>query len=193
MAEKEQNQEEKNQTEEKKQEVEKQEVEKQEIEQEEEESKEKTEEIKLKDTILLQKEQLEEQEDRLKRLMAEFDNFKKRSAKEREGLYNSLISDIFSSLLPVIDNLEKAVETKTEDESYKQGVELVLKQFKDVLTSNGVEEIQAVGQAFDPELHEAVSSVVDETLGEKVIKEEYRKGYKIGSKVIRHSMVVVAN
>ena len=193
MAEKEQNQEEKNQTEEKKQEVEKQEVEKQEIEQEEEESKEKTEEIKLKDTILLQKEQLEEQEDRLKRLMAEFDNFKKRSAKEREGLYNSLISDIFSSLLPVIDNLEKAVETKTEDESYKQGVELVLKQFKDILTSNGVEEIQAVGQAFDPELHEAVSSVVDETLGEKVIKEEYRKGYKIGSKVIRHSMVVVAN
>ncbi len=198
MAEKEQNQEEKNQTEEKKQEVEKQEVEKQEIqqeeiEQEEEESKEKAEEIKLKDTILLQKEQLEEQEDRLKRLMAEFDNFKKRSAKEREGLYNSLISDIFSSLLPVIDNLEKAVETKTEDESYKQGVELVLKQFKDVLTSNGVEEIQAVGQAFDPELHEAVSSVVDETLGEKVIKEEYRKGYKIGSKVIRHSMVVVAN
>ena len=185
MAEKEQNQEEeKNQTEVKKQ---------QEIEQEEEESKEKAEEIKLKDTVLLQKEQLEEQEDRLKRLMAEFDNFKKRSAKERENLYNSLISDIFSSLLPVIDNLEKAVETKTEDENYKQGVELVLKQFKDVLTSNGVEEIQAVGQVFDPELHEAVSSVVDENLGEKVIKEEYRKGYKIGSKVIRHSMVVVAN
>lgn len=185
MAEKEQNhEEEKNQAEVKKQE---------EIEQEEEESKEKTEEIKLKDTILLQKEQLDEQEDRLKRLMAEFDNFKKRSAKEREGLYNSLISDIFSSLLPVIDNLEKAVEAKTEDESYKQGVELVLKQFKDVLTNNGVEEIQTVGQTFDPELHEAVSSVVDETLGEKVIKEEYRKGYKIGSKVIRHSMVVVAN
>ena len=187
MAEKEQNQEEeKNQTEVKKQQEQK-------IEQEEEESKEKKEEIKLKDTVLLQKEQLEEQEDRLKRLMAEFDNFKKRSAKERENLYNSLISDIFSSLLPVIDNLEKAVEAKTEDENYKQGVELVLKQFKDVLTSNGVEEIQAVGQVFDPELHEAVSSVVDETLGEKVIKEEYRKGYKIGSKVIRHSMVVVAN
>ena len=152
-----------------------------------------SEETKLKDTILLQKEQLDEQEDRLKRLMAEFDNFKKRSAKEREGLYNSLISDIFSSLLPVIDNLEKAAQAKTEDESYKQGVELVLKQFKDVLASNGVEEIETVGQTFDPELHEAVSSVVDETLGEKEIKEEYRKGYKIGSKVIRHSMVVVAN
>lgn len=154
---------------------------------------EKDEQTKLKDTILMQKEKLDEQEDRLKRLMAEFDNFKKRSSKEREGLYNSLISDIFSSLLPVIDNLEKAVEAKTEDEAYKQGVELVLKQFKDVLSANGVEEIETVGQVFDPELHEAVASVTDETLGEKVIKEEYRKGYKIGSKVIRHSMVVVAN
>ena len=156
-------------------------------------SEEKNEQTKLKDTILLQKEQLEEQEDRLKRLMAEFDNFKKRSSKEREGLYNSLVSDIFSSLLPVIDNLEKAVEAKTKDEAYKQGVELVLKQFKDVLSANGVQEIEAVGQVFDPELHEAVASVTDENLGEKVIKEEYRKGYKIGSKVIRHSMVVVAN
>lgn len=154
---------------------------------------EKDEQTKLKDTILMQKEKLDEQEDRLKRLMAEFDNFKKRSSKEREGLYNSLISDIFSSLLPVIDNLEKAVEAKTEDEAYKQGVELVLKQFKDVLVANGVQEIETVGQVFDPELHEAVASVTDENLGEKVIKEEYRKGYKIGSKVIRHSMVVVAN
>lgn len=154
---------------------------------------EKDEMTKLKDTILLQKEQLEEQEDRLKRLIAEFDNFKKRSAKEREGLYNSLISDIFTSLLPVIDNLEKAVSAKTEDEAYKQGVELVLKQFKDVLSANGVEEIETVGKTFDPELHEAVSSVVDENLGEKEIKEEYRKGYKIGTKIIRHSMVVVAN
>lgn len=157
------------------------------------ETEEKDEQTKLKDTILLQKEQLEEQEDRLKRLMAEFDNFKKRSSKEREGLYNSLVSDIFSSLLPVIDNLEKAVQAKTEDEAYKQGVELVLKQFKDVLSANGVQEIETVGQVFDPELHEAVASVQDESLGEKVIKEEYRKGYKIGSKVIRHSMVVVAN
>ena len=161
------------------------------------EQTEKTEELdeatKLKDTILLQKEQLEEQEDRLKRLMAEFDNFKKRSSKERESLYNSLISDIFTSLLPVIDNLEKAVSSATEDEAYKQGVELVLKQFKDVLTSNGVQEIEAVGKTFDPEVHEAVGTVIDENLGEKVIKEEYRKGYKIGAKVIRHSMVVVAN
>ncbi len=158
-----------------------------------EKTEEKDELTKLKDTILLQKEQLEDQEDRLKRLMAEFDNFKKRSSKEREGLYNSLISDIITSLLPVIDNLEKAAYVKTEDEAYKQGVELVLKQFKDVLTANGVQEIEAVGMPFDPEVHEAVGMVTDETLGEKIIKEEYRKGYKIGSKVIRHSMVVVAN
>ena len=96
-------------------------------------------------------------------------------------------------MLPVIDNLEKAAEAETQDEGYKQGVELVLKQFKDVLSANGVNEIESVGQTFDPELHEAVGSVKDETLGEKEIKEEYRKGYKIGSKVIRHSMVVVAN
>ena len=154
---------------------------------------EKIEQTKLKDTILLQKEQLEEQEDRLKRLMAEFDNFKKRSTKEREGLYNSLVSDIFTSLLPVIDNLEQAVNAKIEDEAYKQGVELVLKQFKEVLEANGVHEIEALGQVFDPELHEAVASVEDTSLGEKIIKEEYRKGYKIGNRVIRHSMVVVAN
>lgn len=137
--------------------------------------------------------ELEETTDRLKRLMAEFDNFKKRSAKEREGLYNSLLSDIVSSFLPVVDNLEKAVNSATQDESYKQGVELVLKQFMDVLSSLGVKEIEGVGSTFNPEYHEAVSSVQDETLGEKEIKEVFRKGYKIGEKVIRHAMVVVAN
>ena len=131
--------------------------------------------------------------DRYKRLMAEFDNFKKRSSKERETLYNSLISDIVTSILPVVDNLEKAVSAPTEDESYKQGVEMVYKQFIDTLSSLGVEEIKTVGETFNPEYHEAVSSVQDDTLGEKEIKEEFRKGYKIGSKVIRHSMVVVAN
>ena len=147
---------------------------------------------KIKELIDNQKKELEEKDDRLKRLMAEFDNFKKRSSKEREGLYNSLVSDIFS-LLPVIDNLEKAVKVETKDSNYKQGVEMVLKQFKDVLTANGVKEIDTIGKTFDPELHEAVGSVVDENLGEKEIKEEYRKGYIIDGKVIRHSLVVVAN
>lgn len=148
---------------------------------------------KIKELIDNQKKELEEKDDRLKRLMAEFDNFKKRSSKEREGLYNSLVSDIFTSLLPVIDNLEKAVKIETKDSNYKQGVEMVLKQFKDVLTANGVKEIDTIGKTFDPELHEAVGSVVDENLGEKEIKEEYRKGYIIDGKVIRHSLVVVAN
>ena len=135
----------------------------------------------------------EDKEDRIKRLMAEFENFKKRSAKEREQLYNSIISDIAISFLPVIDNLEKAVSVKTEDENYRIGVELVLKQFKEVLSNNGVKEIEAVGKTFDPELHEAVSSVEDPELGIQEVKEEYRKGYMIGNKVIRHSLVVVAN
>jgi len=148
---------------------------------------------KLLEQIESKKAELEEKDDRLKRLMAEFDNFKKRSQKERDSLYNSLVSDIFQNLLPVIDNLEKASSVKTEDENYKQGVEMVLKQFKEVLNSNGVKEIESIGQTFNPELHEAIGSVVDENLGEKEIKEEYRKGYMIGDKVIRHSLVVVAN
>jgi len=135
----------------------------------------------------------EELEDRYKRVLAEFENFKKRGQKERESLYGSVLSDIVSVILPVVDNLENAVKVQTQDESYKQGVELVLKQFKDVLNSKGVEEIKAVGETFDPSLHEAVSSVQDDTKGEKEIVQEYRKGYKIGSRIIRHSMVVVAN
>jgi len=149
--------------------------------------------IELKKQIDSQKVELAETEDRLKRVAAEFDNYKKRSSKERESLHSSLLSDIIASFLPIVDNLEKAVQANTEDENYKQGVELVLRQFKDVLTANGVKEIEAVGKPFDPELHEAVSSVVDESLGEKIVKEEYRKGYIIGNKVIRHSMVIVAN
>ena len=139
------------------------------------------------------KDDLDNTTDRLKRLMAEFDNYKKRSAKERDQLYNSLVADIITAFLPVMDNLEKAIMANTEDANYKQGMELVAKQFKDVLNRFGVQEIETIGKPFDPEIHEAVASVTDENLGEKVIKEEYRKGYKIGSKVIRHSMVVVAN
>lgn len=139
------------------------------------------------------KEDYDELEDRYKRILAEFENFKKRSSKEREGLYNSILADVIEAMLPVIDNLENAAKVETDDENYKQGVELVLKQFKDVLASKGVTEIPAVGETFDPELHEAVGSVQDTTKGEKEITQEYRKGYKMGSRVVRHSMVVVAN
>ena len=147
----------------------------------------------LNEAISKLKDELEDVKDRHTRLIAEFDNLKKRSAKEREGLYNSIIADIITALLPVLDNLEKAAEVSTQDEEYKKGIELVLKQFKDVLEANGVKEIEAEGKPFDPELHEAVSTIQDENLGEKIVAKEYRKGYTIGTKVIRHSMVVVAN
>lgn len=144
------------------------------------------------DTSTTQKE-LDETIDRLKRVMAEFENYKKRSSKERENLYNSLLADIIASFLPVVDNLEKAIGVETSDENMKQGIELVLKQIKDIFTKFGVEKIETIGLAFDPEVHDAVSSVQDETLGEKIVKEEFRSGYKIGTKVIRHAMVIVAN
>ena len=137
--------------------------------------------------------ELEETVERLKRVMAEFENYKKRNTKEREQLYNSLLADIIGSFLPVLDNLEKAAIAKTNDENMRQGIELVVKQILDIFTKFGVQKIETVGLAFDPEVHEAVSSVQDETLGEKIVKEEFRTGYKIGLKVIRHAMVIVAN
>ena len=137
--------------------------------------------------------ELDELNDRYKRVLAEFENYKKRSSKERETLYNSIVSDIVEVFLPVVDNLENALKIETQDVEYKKGIELVLKQFKDILKSKGVEEIPALGETFDPALHEAVSSVQDPEKNAQEIVQEYRKGYKIGSKVIRHSMVVVAN
>ena len=155
-------------------------------EQKEELKEEKQEKKEKKHKDMVPKQDYDELDDRFKRILAEFENFKKRSNKEREGLYNSILSDVIEVMLPVVDNLENAAKVETADENYKQGVELVLKQFKDVLKSKG-------GKTFDPELHEAVSSIQDENLGEKEIAQEYRKGYKIGNRVIRHSMVVVAN
>ena len=109
------------------------------------------------------------------------------------NLYSSVMGDVVTKILPVMDNLEKAAQAETSDEKYKEGIIMCLNQFKDVLAACNVTEIKTVGEKFDPSLHEAVSSVVDDNLGEKVIKEEYRKGYKIGDRVIRHSLVVVAN
>lgn len=154
---------------------------------------EQNEEKKTNEQEMVPKQDYDELDDRYKRILAEFENFKKRSGKEREGLYNSILADVVEVMLPVVDNLENAAKVETQDAEYKKGVELVLKQFKDVLASKGVEEIKAVGETFDPELHEAVSSIQDENLGEKEVAQEYRKGYKIGSRVIRHSMVIVAN
>ena len=139
------------------------------------------------------KQELEELTDRYKRIMAEFENYKKRAQKDKETLYGRTLSDVIEIILPVLDNLENAAKAETQDASYKQGVEMVLKQFKDVLASRGVEEIKALGETFDPSIHEAVSSVDDPNVESQKIVQEYRKGYKFGSKVIRHSMEVVKN
>ena len=147
----------------------------------------------IEEKIAILEKEAEETSDRLKRIMAEFENYKKRNLKEKEMQYNSILADVINSLLPVIDNLEKAVTAETQDTQYKQGVEMVLKQLLDVLEGFGVKKIEAVGKPFDPELHDAISHVEDENLGEQIVKEEFRTGYIIGDKVIRHSMVIVAN
>ena len=141
----------------------------------------------------LQKKQIEldELDDRYKRVFAEFENYKKRTQKEREGLYNSVLGDIIVNMLPILDNLQMAVNAECKDEGYKQGVELVEKQFKEFLSKNNVEEIPAIGEMFDPSVHEAVGSAQDDTKQPQEIVQEYRKGYKLGSKILRHSMVIV--
>lgn len=145
----------------------------------------------IKEDVQTSNSEYDELNDRYKRLLAEFENFKKRSQKERESLYNSVLGDIITGMLPAIDNLDNAVNAECKDEKYKQGVELVQKQFKDFLNKHNVQEIPAIGETFDPSLHEAVSSVQEEGKASQEIVQEYRKGYKIGSKVLRHSMVVV--
>lgn len=151
--------------------------------------------VELKQDNALQTKQIEldELNDRYKRLLAEFENYKKRSQKERENLYNSVLGDIITGMLPIMDNLEGAANAECKDEQYKQGIELVEKQFKDFLKKHKVEEIKTKGEMFDPSLHEAISIVQDQTKASQEIVQEYRKGYKLGSKVIRHSMVVVNN
>lgn len=137
--------------------------------------------------------ELEELNDRYKRLFAEFENYKKRTQKESITKRAEITGDVVTSILPVMDNLEKAVSVQTDDTNYQDGIKLVVKQLSDVLNKFGMTEIETVGQKFDPELHEAVSHIDDPNKGENEIVEEYRKGYRIGNKVIRHSMVIVAN
>ena len=149
--------------------------------------------VKVEETVVEEKSELEELEDRYKRLMAEFENYKKRSQKERDNLYGMITGDVVSAILPIMDNLEKAANTKTEDTNYQDGVKMVSKQLSDALVKFGLKEIESVGTTFDPELHDAVSHIEDPEKGVQQIVEEYRKGYKIGNKVVRHSMVIVAN
>lgn len=135
---------------------------------------------------------LEEINDRYLRTLAEYDNFRKRAQKEREGVYNDAVSDVLNSILPIKDSLEMAI--KYSDESQlSQGVNMTLNKFSEILGKLGVEEFGVEGEEFDPNLHNAVLHVDDESMGESVIAEVLLKGYKKGDKIIRYAMVKVAN
>ena len=127
----------------------------------------------------------------------DFANYRKRVEKDEEALYNLISAELITEFLPVLDTLEKSAFTVEADDekskAWKDGIEMVCKQFKDVLKKLGAEEIKAVGETFDPNLHDAVMHVEDEKLGENIISKELRKGYKLNDRIIRHSMVVVAN
>ena len=127
------------------------------------------------------------------RLAAEFDNFRKRTVKEKEQSYGNGKADAVAKLLPVYDNLERALNQPTQDEAYKKGVEMTMNELVKIFTALGVEIFGNVGDAFDPNLHNAVMHTEDETLGESVIAMVFQKGFKIGEKVVRFAMVQVAN
>ncbi len=127
------------------------------------------------------------------RTLAEYDNYRKRTIKERETIYPEAKATVVEKFLPLIDNFSRALESAEQKDAFYEGIVMLKKQFDDVFTALGVEEIVAVGETFNPELHNAVMHVDDEEQGENVIVEEFQKGYKIGDRVIRHSMVKVAN
>lgn len=132
----------------------------------------------------------------LQRTTAEFDNFKKRTAREKESLYSEAICDVISAFLPVVDNIERAIKVCSKDsdnQSLHEGVEMVIRQVKEVMKNLDVEEIECMGKSFDPQLHNAVMHIDDENVAENIIVDEFQKGYLYKDKVIRHSMVKVAN
>ena len=136
---------------------------------------------------------LADKEDQYLRLAAEYDNFRKRSQKEKEGIYQGAKSDAVAAFLPVYDNLDRALKQETADEAYKKGVEMTMAGLKDILSKLGVEEIPALGETFDPALHNAVMHVEDESAGENTVVDVFQAGFKLGDKVIRFAMVKVAN
>ena len=141
-------------------------------------------------------EKIEELTDRLTRQMAEFDNFRKRTEKEKSQMYEIGAKDIIEKILPVVDNFERgldAVKEEDKEDPFIQGMEMVYKQLMTVLGELGVKPIEAVGKEFDPNLHNAVMHVEDENFGENIIAEEFQKGYMYRDSVVRHSMVKVAN
>ena len=127
------------------------------------------------------------------RVAAEYDNFRKRTVKEKEASYGNGKADAVAKMLPVYDNLERALNQPTEDAAYKKGVEMTMTELTKIFTGLGVEVFGAVGEEFDPNLHNAVMHIEDESLGENTISQVFQKGFKMGDKVVRFAMVQVAN
>ncbi len=137
--------------------------------------------------------ELDEEKIKYLRLMAEYDNFRKRSAKEKLESYSDATAKAICDLLPVYDNFERALQSETADENFKKGVEMIFNQFSDYLKKLGVEIIDPTGQEFDPNFAQAINQIEDENLGENIVAQVFQKGYKLGDKIIRYAMVVVAN
>lgn len=155
-----------------------------------------SEDIDLNEVIKKKDAELKELVERMQRMAAEFDNFRKRTQKEKERIYIDAVADVVGKFLPVVDNLERAITAAEQEESngLQEGVNLIFKQIIDTLDKLGVKPIEAVGSCFDPEIHNAVMHVEDETLDCNIIAEEFQKGYIYKDEVvIRHSMVKVAN
>lgn len=148
--------------------------------------------LKIKDENAKLQNELDTYKDRLLRTAAEYDNFRRRTAKEKESIYTESCFDVLKDILPVLDNLERASEVAKENENIKKGIDMTINSFKDTLNKLGVAEIDASGK-FDPNLHNAVMHVEDESYGEKEIVEVFQKGYQKGDKILRYSMVKVAN
>lgn len=136
---------------------------------------------------------LAEQEKQYQYLAAEYDNFRRRSAKEKTDAYTSAKADAAQAFLPVFDNLQRALATPCGDEAYVKGVEMTMAQLRQVLENLGITEIEALGQTFDPNVHNAVMHVDDESAGENTVVEVFQTGFRMGEKVIRFAMVKVAN
>ena len=160
------------------------------------ESKSSKEVQELKELLSGKIDELSELNDKYLRLLAEYDNYKKRTAKEKEALKVDSVGDAVTSLLPIIDNFERAIASFTDadkETDFFKGVEMIYNQTKDAFIKLGVEEIKSLGEEFNPELHNAIMHIEDETVADNTIVEEFQKGYTYGGKVIRYSMVKVAN
>ena len=139
------------------------------------------------------KDEMKELNDKYLRVLAEYDNFRKRSGKEREGVFSEAFSAAVALFLPVLDNLERAAQQACKDAEYQKGVEMMVKQFYEILEKSGVRPIGEVGEEFDPAVHNAIMHVEDENLGENKVCEVLLRGFARGDRIIRHAMVKVAN